>query len=195
MQRVGLVAGLVIITAVYGLLFTGGYWLTRRAAPDWHPLATALVVGVLGFWTFSLFPFFKFPVNPPGIGEESTLLYRQYFQLVTILLSAAGTVGVLVAIRAINTGAVGLAQRALRYGGIAAAYLVLVAVILLAVPGNPDPVPVPIDLLELFRTLTVMGHFLQWMLLGLGVGLVIMWKQRSGQFASGAVSTGSPAVR
>lgn len=180
-QRIGLVFGLVIITAIYGLLFTGGYWLTSRIAPNGHPLAIALVVGAIGFWTFSLFPFFKYPVNPPGVGEESTLLYRQYFQLVTILISAAATVGVLLATRAINAGAVGLAQRAPRYLGLAVAYLIVVGATLLIVPGNPDPVPVPVDLLELFRTLTVIGHFLQWMLLGLGVGLVIMWKQRSGQ--------------
>lgn len=43
-QRIGLVFGVAIITAVYGLLFTGGYWLTRRIAPNWHPLAIALLV-------------------------------------------------------------------------------------------------------------------------------------------------------
>jgi predicted cobalt transporter CbtA len=195
MQRVGLVAGLVIITAIYGLLFTGGYWLISRVVPNGHPLAIALVAGALGFWTFSLFPFFKYPVNPPGIGEESTLLYRQYYQLVTIFLSAAATLGVLVAIKVINTGAVELSKRAPRYLGLAVAYLILIAAVLLVVPGNPDPVPVPIDLLDLFRTLTVIGHFLQWMLLGLGVGLVIMWKQRSGQSASGSVPARGAAVR
>ena len=84
-QRIGMVLGVTVITAVYGLLFTGGYWLIRRISPDWHPLAIALVVGVLGFWTLSLFPFFKFPVNPPGVGDEGTLLIRQFFQLLTIL--------------------------------------------------------------------------------------------------------------
>ncbi|HEU0021626.1 MAG TPA: CbtA family protein, partial [Dehalococcoidia bacterium] len=195
MQRIGLVAGLVIITAIYGLLFTGGYWLTRRVAPNWHPLAIALVAGALGFWTFSLFPFFKYPVNPPGVGEESTLLYRQYFQLLTIFLSAAATVGVLLAIKVINTGATALSHRAPRYLGLAVAYLIFVAAVLLLVPGNPDPVPVPVDLLQLFRTLTVIGHFLQWMLLGLGVGLVIMWKQRSGRSVFDATTTRRPAVQ
>jgi predicted cobalt transporter CbtA len=195
MQRVGLVVGLVIVTAIYGLLFTGGYWLLRRVVPNGHPLAIALVAGAIGFWTFSMFPFLKYPVNPPGVGDESTLLYRQYFQLVTILLSAAATVGVLLAIKVINTGVVELSQRALRYLGLAVTYGILVAAVLLVVPGNPDPVPVPVDLLEQFRTLTVIGHFLQWMLLGLGVGLVIMWKQRSGQFASNPAPARGAAAR
>jgi len=195
MQRVGLVVGLVIITAIYGLLFTGVYWLIRRVVPNGHPVAIALVAGAIGFWTFSLFPFFKYPVNPPGIGEESTLLYRQYYQLVTIFLSAAATVGVLLAMKVINAGAVEFSERMPKYLGLGVAYLVLIAAVLLVVPGNPDPVPVPIDLLELFRTLTVIGHFLQWMLLGLGVGLVIVWRQRSGQSASGPVGARSVAVR
>jgi len=195
MQRVGLVFGLVIITAIYGLLFTGGYWLTRRVVPGWHPLAIALVVGAIGFWTFSLFPFLKYPVNPPGVGEESTLLYRQYFQLVTIFLSAAVSIGILLVINVIQTGPAGLSQRLPKYLGLAVAYLIFVAAVLLLVPGNPDPVPVPIDLLELFRTLTVIGHFLQWMLLGLGVGLVMMWKQRSGRSVFDTEPNRNPAVQ
>ena len=195
LQRIGMVFGIVVFTVIYGLLFTGGYWLTRRIVPNWHPLATALVVGMLGFWTLSLFPFFKYPLNPPGVGEESTLLFRQYFQLVIIFLSAAATIGALLAVKVINSGATELSQRVPKYLGLAVAYLIFVGAVLLLVPGNPDPVPVPVDLLELFRTLTMIGQFLQWMLLGLGVGLVIMWKQRSGQSVFDATPTRSAAAR
>lgn len=178
-QRIGMVLGIAVITAVYGLLFTGGYWLIRRINSDWHPLGIALVVGVLGFWTLSLFPFFKFPVNPPGVGDEGTLLSRQFFQLLTILLSAAATIGILLAMKVINSGNAQLAQRVPKYLGLAVGYVIFAVLLLLVVPGNPDPIPVPVDLLENFRALTVIGHFLQWMLLGLGVGLFLVWKQRS----------------
>ena len=59
------------------------------------------------------------------------------------------------------------------------AYAIFAVAALLLIPGNPDPVPVPIDLLELFRTLTMIGHFLQWMLLAAGVALFLMWRQKS----------------
>ena len=95
MQRVGLTIGWAVMGFVAGLVFTFGFWLTGRIVPHWHPMAIALVVGVLGFWSLSLFPFLKFPVNPPGIGEESSLLSRQGLQVLTILLSAAATIGVL----------------------------------------------------------------------------------------------------
>ena len=178
-QRIGMVFGIVLFAAVYGLLFTGGYWLTQRIIPNWHPLALALVVGALGFWTISLFPFFKFPLNPPGVGDEATLLSRQFFQMLTIFLSVGATIGVLLVVKVINAGEAQLAQKLPKYLGLAASYLVFAVALLLVIPGNPDPIPVPADLLEQFRTLTIIGHFLQWMLLGAGVGLVLIWKQRS----------------
>ena len=157
-------------------------------------MAIALVVGALGFWTISLFPFFKYPLNPPGVGEESTLLMRQSFQVLTILLSAAATIGILLAMKVINTGATELSQRAPKYLGLAVGYLVFVVALLVVIPGNPDPIPVPVDLLEQFRTLTIIGNFLSWMLLGLGVGLVLIWKGRSASnspdLAAGSGSAG-----
>ncbi len=81
--------------------------------------------------------------------------------------------------KVINAGATELSQRVPKYLGLAFGYVVFAVALLLVIPGNPDPIPVPVDLLGQFRTLTIIGHFLQWMLLGAGVGLVLIWKQRS----------------
>ena len=46
-------------------------------------------------------------------------------------------------------------------------------------PANRDPVPVPIDLLELLRTLTMVGQFLTWALMaGLAVAGLTWYKNR-----------------
>ena len=66
-QRIGMVVGTGIYGLILGLVFAGGYTLLRRAQPNWQPLALAATVGILGFWALSLFPFIKFPVNPPGV--------------------------------------------------------------------------------------------------------------------------------
>jgi predicted cobalt transporter CbtA len=173
---------------ILGLLFAGGYNLARRALPEWHPATLAVVMGVVGFWTVALFPFLKYPLNPPGVGDPETLLFRQLFQTVFFLLSIGGTVGVLLAIQKVKSITSPGDQRTKLYGFIVAAYIAFALVIALALPANPDPVPVPVDLLELFRVMAVIGHFLHWMMLGLGVALVIMWKQRSAQSAPAAVS-------
>ena len=178
-ERAGLPLGNGAIGLVLGLVFAGGFALVRRIAPNWHPLAIALIVGAVGFWALSLFPFIKYPLNPPGVGEPASLTFRQGFQTLFILLSAAGAVGALYGVKLINRSTSVVAQQARGYALLALAYAAFALIIAFAVPGNPDPTPVPIDLLALFRTLTMIGQFLLWLLLALGVGLTIMWHQRS----------------
>jgi hypothetical protein len=184
-EHVGLPLGNAGIGLILGMVFAGGFALVRRVTPNWHPLAIALVVGALGFWALSLFPFIKYPLNPPGVGEPSSLTFRQGFQTLFFFLSAAGVVAAVYGVKLVNDSTEILSQRLQRYALVAAAYAIFALIIALALPGNPDPTPVPIDLLELFRALTMIGHFLLWLFLALGVALAVMWYQRSPQRAGG----------
>lgn len=177
-QRVGMAVGTGIYGLILGLVFAGGYSLLRRIVPHWPILALALAVGALGFWCLSLFPFIKFPLSPPGVGDPNTLPFRQGFQTLFFVLSALGVVVFLMALRRINAAASSVPQRAWLLGLAVLGYGVFAAVIFFAVPGNPDPVEVPVDLLDLFRTLTMIGQFLLWVFLALGVALAVMWYQR-----------------
>ncbi|HLF05051.1 MAG TPA: CbtA family protein [Dehalococcoidia bacterium] len=163
-QRIGMVVGTAVFGVILGLVFAGGYALLRRSAPQWSPLLLALAVGALGFWSLSLLPFFKYPFNPPGVGNPDTLLFRQGFQFLFLGLSALGAAGVVLAASKVN-----------RLVAALAVYAALVAVMLLLFPSNPDPVSTPPDLLLKFRTLSVIGHLLQWALLAVGVALVLKW--------------------
>ena len=176
-QRIGMVVGTGIYGLILGLVFAGGYSLLRRAQPNWKPVALAAAVGILGFWALSLFPFIKFPVNPPGVGDAETLVLRQLSQTVFLVLSAAGIVALLVGLAKINSLNVAGQFRMQLRAALALGYGVFAAVIVFAIPGNPDPVPVPVDLLELFRTLTMAGQFLLWALLAAGVTLTLTWLQ------------------
>ena len=171
-QRVGMVFGTAIYGAILGLFFAAGFVLLHRAAPGWPAVWVALAVGALGFWSLSLFPFIKYPLNPPGVGDEATLLSRQLGQALFMLLSAAAVGLALDAVRRIN-------GRPALLGAMLAGYGALALVMVFAFPGNPDPVPVPIDLLELFRALTMSGQFLMWALLAAGVAVALLWRQRT----------------
>lgn len=177
-QRIGMAVGTGIYGAIMGLLFAGGFTLLRRVVPSWQPMIVALTVGALGFWALSLFPFIRYPLNPPGVGDESTLTSRQLWQTVFMILSGAGMAGVLVAMQYVRSLQISVTQRYRYIGMTLLAYAIFALVIVFAIPGNPDPVPVPIDLLELFRTLTMVGQFLQWALLATGVGLALEWYRR-----------------
>jgi hypothetical protein len=87
----------------------------------------------------------------------------------------------LLGLRRINAAVSSVSQRVRLYGLAVLGYGVFAAVIFFALPANPDPVEVPIDLLELFRTLTMIGQFLLWTLLALGVGLAVAWYERAAQ--------------
>lgn len=192
-QRVGMAVGTGIYGVILGLLFAGGYALLRRVTPHWGPLALALATGALGFWALSLFPFIRFPLNPPGVGEEATLTYRQGYQALFMVLSAVGMAGLLVALERIKSRASQAFQRLGLYGFVLVDYAVFAVIIAFAIPGNPDPIQVPVDLLELYRTLTMVGQFLQWVLLALGVALALTWYERSAALAAKTLSRGIPA--
>jgi hypothetical protein len=138
----------------------------------------AVAVAVLGFWALSLFPFIRYPLNPPGVGDPDSLTYRQGIQTLFMVLSVLGVGVLLFGIRAINERVQEGAARLQMYGGAALVYVVFNVVLFVAHPANPDPVPVPIDLLELFRALTMVGQFLIWTLMAGGVVLGVEWYQR-----------------
>ena len=180
MQRIGLVAGMAVLGMVYAALFAGLYHLVRRAAPGWNVWGWALIAGLLGFWAVSLFAQIKYPLNPPGIGEEVSLLSRQAFQFLFILLSLAAAAAGCWLIALINQSGVRGGQRLLRYAGVGLAYAAIALILAYAIPGNPDPIPewVPEALVIMFRTFSALGHLLLWLTIALGVAGYIRYKER-----------------
>ena len=178
-QRIGMALGTMIYGAILGLVFAAGFVILQRTAPRWPIIWVAITIGALGFWSISLFPFIKYPLNPPGVGDEGTLLARQFGQTLFIIISAVAVAVVIDMVRRVNLQFSEFSARRTWYGVSLIAYAVLAVIMVFAFPGNPDPVPVPIDLLELFRALTVAGQFLVWVLLSAGVALALMWQQRA----------------
>ena len=189
MQRIGLVAGLAVLGVFFGAIFAGLFHLVRQAVPGWNIWAWAAIAGFLGFSAVSLFTQLKFPLNPPGIGEEGSLLSRQGFQLLFVVLSLALMVAGCIVIRALHQSGAEGGRRLLGYAGIAVAYLVVAVILFSIIPGNPDPVPewVPSDLVIMFRTFTVAGHLLLWLTVALGVAGYVRYQER-GIKASGTAA-------
>ncbi len=195
-QRIGLVAGLAVLGVLFGAIFTGLYHLVRLATPGWNTWAWAVIAAVLGFWAVSLVAQVKYPLNPPGIGEDASLLARQGFQFLFIAISLVlVAVGVVVS-KAINqSGAAGI-QRLLSYAGLLVAYAVVMVLAFILIPGNPDPIPewVPESLVIMFRTFALIGHLLLWVGIGLSVAGYLRYRERGIQ-AMPAESRQSVATR
>lgn len=163
-QRIGMTVGLAVVGILYGAIFTGLFHLMRNATPGWSPWAWAAVAGLLGFWGVSMYTQIKFPLNPPGIGDDGTLLARQGFQFLFIALSTVSVVLVAFGVGIVNRSSTG-SGRWMRYAGIGAAYAVVALVLAFAIPGVRDAAPdwLPPELTIMFRTFTAGGHFLLWM--------------------------------
>ena len=189
-QRIGMVVGLVVVGVLFGAIFTGLYHLVRRAAPGWNMWAWATIAGLLGFWALSLFAQVRYPLNPPGIGEEESLLARQGFQFLFIVVSLISVVASLLAVKLINESGTAGVPRFLQYAGVGIAYAVVAIIIAYAIPGNPDSTPewVPQALVIMFRTFTIIGHFLLWMGISLGVVGYITYKERGIKAVSAGAS-------
>ena len=179
-QRIGLVAGWAIFGVLFAAIYAGLYHLVRRATPGWSIWAWATIAGLLGFWAMYLFPQIKYPLNPPGVGEEGTLLARQGFQFLLMLLSLLAVVAAALVIKVINDSNTQGLEKFLRYGGVAVAYAVVALVLSYVIPGNPDPTPewMPEALVILFRTFTHVAYLLFWMLLAVGVAGYLRYQER-----------------
>lgn len=178
-QRVGMTLGLAVVGVLCGAVFSGLYYLTRRATPGWSPWAWAAIAGLLGFWSVSMFSQLKFPLNPPGVGDEGTLLARQGLQFLVIAVSAVSAAAVLYAVGVVNRTSSG-SDRWLRYASIGLAYAVVMLLLGFAVPNVRDAAPdwLPQALVIMFRTFTAVGHLLLWLGIALGTVGYLRYRQK-----------------
>lgn len=170
-QKWGLVAGFVLLGAVWGLLFGLFIHLARAwRHPTWLTARQALLMALIAGWTVAIFPFLKYPANPPGVGEPGSIGHRQNLYFGFVGLSIAGTVL-----------ALGLHQRLDRLASLRVAskarswiaaglYALYASGIYIIMPTNPDPVGMPGHLVWTFRAISFMGLIVFWVVLGVVFG-------------------------
>ncbi len=167
-QRIGMAVGLAIFGMVQSLIFYGIWKLFTKLSPESKHATLMGIIGLIGFVSIALIPFLKYPLNPPGSGEEDTLLFRQGFQTLAFLLSAGSAVGLVGGILWLNRKGAPAANKSRNIAMLVAGYAAVLLVIFIALPQNPDENTVPSDLLMNFRLLTLGGHLILWALLALG---------------------------
>lgn len=153
----------VAIGGLFGLVCAVAYGRLGRLSPR----ALAATLAVVAYVVVVAVPFVKYPANPPGANEPSTISDRTGLYVALILISA--TLGV---------AAVAAAQRlAPRIGACAAtltaagSYLVLVGIIEFAMPAvNETPAGFPAAVLWQFRLASLGTQAVLWATLGLLFG-------------------------
>lgn len=183
--------GMVLATGLYGIalggvlatvLFVAARPSNRSAARGsergrgsaWE---RSLRVALGGFVVFWLVPFLKYPANPPAVGDPATIGLRTaaYLAMASVSLAAC-----LVAVAAARRFAAQGMQPHRRQILAVAGYLVVVATAFVVLPGNPDAIEVPADLLWSFRLAAAGGQLLLWTVAGAGIGLLTLRAERRG---------------
>ncbi|WP_225841708.1 CbtA family protein [Streptomyces albus] len=163
-QHLGLVVTAVVAGLALGVFFTLAHALVHRTAPQTGDRAWQRAMGLAGagFLALSLLPALRYPANPPGVGDGGTVTERQALWLAALVI---GVLGMVLARQVhLRLGAAGHGLPARQTGAALAVAATLAALFLL--PDNPDPVPVPADLLWDFRVLSLASHVILWAVLG-----------------------------
>lgn len=168
-QQVGLIAGTVLYGASVGGVFSVVFAFVAprlRTGSAWN---RAIRLGAVAFLTVWLVPFLKYPSNPPAVGAPETVHYRTGLYLAILVVSVLASIGAYL-------GARRLEQRGLpphvREPLAAAAYLAVVGLSFVVLPGNPDPVSIPASLLWSARLVSAGGQFLLWFVLAAVLGVL-----------------------
>lgn len=163
-QRGGLVVGLLLYGAAWGLLFGLAYYLVAGRLSARTPARRVWLTAALLGWSVAIFPFVKYPANPPGVGAADTIGYRQGLYISFVLLSMVGAAAAVLGearlrqAKRVGPGTASLAALVL--------YGVYASLLYVAMPANPDPVRMPSAIVWPFRAVSLAGLILFWTVLG-----------------------------
>ncbi len=171
-QKIGLVVGMLLYGLTWALLFAVVFQVAHPWLPASSTSGRGFLMALLGYWAVGLLPFLKYPASPPGVGDPETIAYRQGLYLGFLGLS------VVAAVVAVALGHV-LARRTGARGD-RGAWLPMLALLVASgailywsMPGNPDEVRMPLEVVTTFRALSLAGLTLFWAVLGLLFGKLL----------------------
>lgn len=166
-QEIGGAVGVIIFGVALGLIFAVvlaslGPRLGRVSA-----MQATLRLGVAGFFVVVVVPFLKYPANPPGVGDASSINERtiQYFGFLAVSILLAYTV-----FRTVEGSNASSAGRTWLGAG---SYAVGLAVVFLVFPSSPDEISAPADLVWNFRLASLAGLAVAWLTLSLVMGTLV----------------------
>jgi predicted cobalt transporter CbtA len=171
-QVIGGMGTAIVVGCLFGLAFAVVFARTRHRLVATTEHGRAVILAGLGFLTFALLPALQIPSNPPAVGDPATVDRRSLIWVLTILVAVA----IVLAVFALDAA---LVERGLsapvRSSVDAVLFLALAAVMLLVLPGTPDPIPddVPPALIWDFRLASLAQLAAMWSTLGLVFGLLV----------------------
>ena len=164
-----ILAGVILGTSV-GALFGIVFALSRNALPGNNDVKKSLILAGIMWLTLYIIPFLKYPANPPTVGDGETVVLRAILYLSFIAISGFGAVGFYQLSKKLKNNKKLVAL--IGYG-------VFISAVFFAMPENPDEITAPMDLVNEFRFMSVLGVTSFWASIGIILGL--FWRKLSPQ--------------
>ena len=165
-QKSGQVLAGVILGLAMGSLFGIVYALSRNSLPGKNDVTKSVILAGIMWLTIYIIPFLKYPANPPTVGDGETVMLRAILYVLFIALSGIGVV--------IFYKLSQKLQNNKKYFGLFG-YVIFIIILFLVMPENPDEVTAPMNLVNEFRFMSVLGVSSFWLSVGLILGL--FWKK------------------
>ncbi len=156
-----ILAGVVLGTSV-GALFGIVYALSRKSLPGGTDVKKAFLLAGIMWFTLYLIPFLKYPANPPTVGDGETVVLRAILYVSFVAISGFGAVGFYQLSKKFKSSKKFIAL---------IGYIAFTSCIFFAMPENPDEITAPMDLVNEFRLMSVIGVSSFWVSVGVILGL------------------------
>jgi predicted cobalt transporter CbtA len=140
--------------------------LSRNSLPGKNIVTKAIFLSGLMWFTLYLIPFLKYPANPPTVGEADTVVLRMILYVSFIIISGIGVIVFYKLLTKLNKNKKYFAL--IGYAG-------LMAIAFIIMPDNPDEITAPMNLVNEFRFVSVLGVSSFWGSVGIILGL--FWKK------------------
>jgi hypothetical protein len=173
-SRSGQKGGLFLATGLYGVAMGGllavAYALLRRRLRTASDTRAALALAGAALLGAVIVPFVKYPANPPAVGDPATIDQRTASYLAMVVIGLVSVWAAVVAFRSLRASA----PEWCRFGAAAAAFLAVVTVAYLALPGVDEvPATFPASLLWSFRIASLGTQVVLWSAVGLAFAALL----------------------
>jgi len=160
-QKSGQILAGVILGTSIGALFGIVFALSRNSLPGNNDVKKALVLAGIMWFTIYLIPFLKYPANPPTVGDAETVVLRAILYISFIAISG---IGAIVFYK--------LSQKFKNKKKLVSliGYGIFISAVFFIMPENPDEITAPMNLVNEFRLVSVLGVSSFWISVGISLG-------------------------
>jgi len=161
-QKSGQILAGVILGTSIGALFGLVFAFSRNILPGNNDVKKALVLAGIMWFTMFLIPFLKYPANPPTVGDPETVVLRSILYLSFIAISGFGALGFYKLSTTFENK-----KKIISLIG----YGIFISIAFFVMPENPDEITAPMNLVNEFRMMSVLGVTSFWISVGVILGL------------------------